>query len=1088
MKKILSLSRALALLLLGFGVLCSESAYAQNKVSGVVSDQNGPLPGVTVLQAGTTNGTSTDSDGKFAINVPEGAKLLISFIGYRTEEVVVGRQSNLIIVLKDDTNLLDEVVVTGYGGTQRRAKVTNSIAKVDEKALQVGSFTNPAEALAGAVSGLRVVQSSGNPNAMPSITLRGGTNFDGTSNEPLVVVDGQLRDSMSDINPEDIQSIDILKDAGATAIYGARASNGVILITTRTGREGRREIKFKAKVGMNYFYLPWKFCDAADYIYWMRRAYNDTPWADHSLLNQYNAFGIGGTELTPTSSWNILLKTPENSYLLDKGWQQMADPLDASKTIIYKNTRAADYNINSPSISQDYNMNMSGGNDKGSYYAGIGYNSSDGLARTTYYNRLSFLFNGSYRITDWLTSKSGVNFSRTKYRSLTATQGSDAGYFGRALSVPPTIRFEDEDGNQLIGSNSGDGNQNYQNDKFFRDNENIKATLNQTFTAKLLDCLTLNVNANWYFNQDYNESFNKDYQTNANYSMDRTRTSSGLFRRYFTQTYNATLNFNKEVATNHNLDAMVGFEWYDRQYRYLYAQGKGAPTDDFRDLGLTSQGEGDRVIDSEHNQYRIASFFGRINYDYAGKYLLSATFREDGYSALLNNRWGFFPGISAGWVFSNEDFVKENAPVLSFGKIRASYGVNGNASGIGPYSLQGAYSSLTYDGNIGYYLSTLPNRDLRWERTNTFEFGADVSFFENRLNANITYYNRLTSDKYANLSLPSTTGYSSIKTNNGKFRNQGVEIELSGKIIRSGDFQWDIAANITYNRNRIVSLPDNGLPNNRQGGTEVYTGRNLTETTWVGGYQEGQEPGVIVGYIAEGLFRSESDFPEGYMVKSGHYSGKYQYSPAEYAKLSAGDKANAIQLGCGDVKWKDINGDGIIDAKDQVVLGNTTPHWTGGFNTTFRWKDLSFYASFDYGFGFKTGQNGANDFAWFMGCMQGTFNMPTDVWDTYSADNPNGKYPRYVWADQLGPSNYYRTSSMFVYDGAYLAVRELCLSYSLPKKWMDAIHAQKIELSITGQNLGYITKARVVNPSLGGLIQSTYPVPRTLLFGATLTF
>ncbi len=1089
MKLIPSISKALALLLIGAGMLSSFGAYAQNTVKGTVSDATGPLPGVTVLQAGTSNGAVTDINGNFSIDVPEGAVLQVSFVGYATEEITVGKQSVYNVVLKDDTTMLDEVVVTGYGGTQRRAKVTNSIAKVDEKALQVGSFTNPGSALAGAVSGLRVVQSSGNPNAMPTITLRGGTNFDGTSNAPLVVVDGQLRDSMEDINLEDIESMDVLKDAGATAIYGARASNGVILITTKSGKEGHREINFKAKVGMNYFYLPWEMCDARDYIYWMRKAYNESSWANASTLSGVNAYGTGATEITPSTQFNILKKTNENAYLLQKGWEEMIDPIDGKTAIIFKNTKPSDYNINNPSLTQDYNANMSGGNDKGTYYAGIGYNSSDGLPRTTYYNRISFIFNGSYKITNWLTSKSSVNFARSKYRSLTATQTSEYNYFGRIMSTPPTVRFEDEEGNMLLGNSTGDGNQNFQNDKFFRDNENLKTTLSQAFSAKIVDGLTFNISGNWYYNQDFNESFNKDYQTNqAGTSFNRTRSSSALSSQYFTQTYNATLQFNKEVATNHNLDAMVGFEYYDRNYKAVSASGEGAPTDDFRDLGLTSKAEGKRNIDSAHEQYRISSFFGRINYDYAGKYLVSATFREDGYSALLNNRWGFFPGVSAGWVFGNEDFVKNAIPALSFGKLRVSYGINGNASGIGAYDLQGAYSSTAYNASTGFYLSTLPNPGLRWEKTKTFEVGADVSFFHNRLNANITYYNRLTEDKYANLSLPQTTGYSSIKSNNGQFRNQGVELELSGKIIRNKDFQWDLAANITYNKNVIVKLPDNGIPNNRQGGQEIYTG-NGNETIWVGGYQEGQEPGTIVGYQSLGLFRSESDFPAGYKVTGdATYSGKTLYSPAEYAKLSDADKANGILLAPGDQHWKDINGDGIIDVHDQVVLGNSTPHWTGGFNTTFRWKDLSFYAAFDYAFGYKICENPQYSLSWYMGCMQGAFNMTKDVWDTYSAENPNGKYPRYVWADQLGPNNYINNNSLFTYNGAYIGVRELCLSYSLPKKWMNAIHAQKIEFSVTGQNLGYITGAYVINPTIGGDSYFSYPVPRTLLFGVNITF
>lgn len=617
----------------------------------------------------------------------------------------------------------------------------------------------------------------------------------------------------------------------------------------------------------------------------------------------------------------------------------------------------------------------------------------------------------------------------------------------------------------------------------------MKTTLSQSFSARIIDGLTFNLHGDWYFNQNYNEAFNKDYPTNqAETNWNTKRSSSAGYNRYFYQTYNATLQYVKTIAEKHNLDIMVGAEYYDRSYEMLSASGSEAPTDDFRDLELTSTEEGKRDIDTSHNQNRILSFFGKVNYDYAGKYLVSLTFREDGYSSLLDNRWGFFPGISAGWVFGKEDFIRNSMPVLSFGKLRASYGVNGNASGIGPYDLQGAYSAVAYDGTTGFYLSTLPNQTLRWEKTNTAEVGLDLSFFHNRLNTNITYYNRLTDDKYASQVLPSTTGYSSIKNNNGKFRNEGVEIELGGKIIQNRDFRWDLNANIAYNINKVVSLPYNGIENNRQGGTEVYTG-NGDETIWVGGYQEGQEPGAVVGYVAEYIFRSPSDFPENYVVQSGANNGKWQYTPEEYAKLTAKQKANATCLAIGDVKWKDINGDGIIDSHDQAVLGNSTPRWIGGFNTSFSWKGLRLYANFDYALGFTTYVSGANGWHGYMGCFQGTFNMPVQVWDTVSESNPNGTYPRYVFADQNGPANYWRTSSMFMYKGDYLAIRELALSYSLPKNWMDRIKAQKIEFSVTGQNLGYLSEAKfVTDHESGGGTDVTNPLPRTVIFGVNITF
>ncbi len=731
---------------------------------------------------------------------------------------------------------------------------------------------------------------------------------------------------------------------------------------------------------------------------------------------------------------------------------------------------------------------MSGGNDRGTYYAGVGYNHSEGLPITSFYERLSFVLNGSYKVTDWLTSKSNFNYNRADWNSMPPTQTSEANYFGRIQSIPPTARFEDEDGNMLLGANSGDGNQSYQAHRFMRDNQTDKFTMIQSFEAKFLKDFTARASAQWYYDEGFYESFNRDYETTPG-NWNRSRNSSAQFDRSINQTYNATINYDKLLAGKHDVSVLLGMEYFDRHTKGFNASGGNAPTDDFWDLGLTDSGENKRGIDSWHSRYRILSYFGRANYDYLGKYLLSAVFRQDGYSSLLgDNRWGFFPGLSAGWIFGNEDFVKENLPALSFGKLRTSYGINGNASGIGAYTLQGSYNPQTYNGRTGFLIGALPNPALRWEKTRTFEVGVDVSFFENKLNANLTYYNRLTMDKYAAFALPSTTGFSSITNNNGEFQNKGVELELSGRIINREDFSWNMSGNITYNRNIIVSLPDNGLEKNRQGGVQIYTG-NGDETVFVGGYQEGQEPGLLVGYKFEGLYKSVDEIPGNLVVQTGNDQGKYQYGPDAYNALTDNQKANAILIEPGDAKWKDINGDGVIDNFDQVKIGNTTPRWTGGFNTNFTYKNFTLYGRFDFGLDFWTYDKAT---PWFLGNMQGTYNTTTDVFNTWTPENPNAKFPRYVWADQLGTGNLNRTSTLFAYKGDYLAFREISLSYSLPQTIAKKLYMQAMNVSVTGQNLGYLTAAPVANPErsygAGIAFGTGYGLPRTLLFGVNVTF
>ena len=1091
------------------GITDVKITQQNGSCTGIVKDTTGEtVIGASVVVKGTTNGTITGIDGDFSLNnVKQGDIIQISFVGYKTVEVKWNGQP-LNVTLKDDTEMLGEVVVTGYGGQQLRTKVTNSISKVKQESLNVGMHSNPAQALSGAVAGLKVIQSSGSPGATPTIILRGGTNLDGTGS-PLVVVDGQLRDSMSDINPEDIESMDVLKDAGATALYGARASNGVILITTKRGKAGFREINFKAKLGLSYARTPYEFLEAGEYIKAMRKAHWDaghlfqdkdgntkTYWGNwESYLNGKQPFGTGNNLDQDIYSTQFL--NEDNKYLLGRGWQTVTDPI-TGKEILYKNTDVDKYNLNDPAFSQDYNINMSGGNDRGTYYAGLGYNRQEGVPVNTFYERYSFITNASYKIADWLTSTSSLNYNRANWKNMPGSNGSELNYFGRVRSLPPTVLFEDEEGNMKLGPGTADGNQMYQPDQWWNDNQSDKFTMSQSFKIDILKNLSLTANMNWYYSETYQESFTKDYE-NTPGNFVRTRSATAYYNRDFSQTYNAVLNYNETFFLDHHVEVMLGMEYYNKYQRGFEAQGQGAPTDDLPDLSLTDKGEGKRTINSWHEKQRILSFFGRLNYDFKDKYLLSFVFRRDGYSSLLgDNRWGFFPGVSAGWIFGREDFIKEAIPVMSFGKLRASYGINGNASGIGAYTLQGSYGSsnsngsFNYNGNTSYLITELPNPNLRWEKTATFEVGADLSFFANRLNTNLTYYNRLTSDKYAALSFPTSTGFSSVTNNNGEFRNQGIEIELSGKIIDSKDWTWSASGNIAFNKNKIVSLPDNGMERNRINAFQVYTG-NGDEKKWVGGQQEGQEPGILYLYQADGIYRSYDEIPANLVRK---YGSRTYYGPEAWNKLTA-EQQNAttnFPIQPGDTKFHDVNGDDVIDEFDKVKVGATSPRWTGGFNTTLRWKNFQLYGRFDYALGFWLYENSGTQSTtpWFMGCYQGTYNTPTMYYDTWSESNPNAKYPRYLFADQNGKNNYI-ASTMFAYRGDYLAIREISLSYSLPESVAKMLKMQRAEVSITGQNLGYITGAKNVgspeaNPKDNGAVGQGYSLPRTILFGVNLTF
>ncbi len=1093
-------------------ILASGSIFAQRSVTGHITEAatGMEMPGVAVVVKGTTIGTISSFDGTYAIEVPaQGKELEFSMIGYNKVVVAIGNSTVIDVALEQTTTAIDEVVVTGYGGTQKRSKLTNSISSVKEETLKNGVYSNPAQALSGAVSGLKVTQVSGKPGSVPSIVLRGGTNLDG-SGSPLVIVDGQVR-TISDLNPEDIESMEVLKDAGATALYGARANNGVLLITTKRGKKGASEISVKVKTALNYMNEPYKFLKAADYLYWVRTGvYNSGhewqnsagAWQGHGAGVQANLsgaqpFGTGnkywdanGVPLdgnkTALAIWSPMFLDETNKVLLDKGYQVMTDPVTGND-IIYSEFDRSSTAFNNPALSQDYNLSMSGGNERGNYYAGLGFHHDNGLPVKTWYQRLNFTFNGDYKINDWLTSFSSFGFNDARWYDITNT--SEGNYFARMLSAPPTMREYNDAGELILGNNSGDGNPLYNIDKFIRKNQTDKFTMGQSFKIDFTKELFLKINANWMFDEGFYEAFNKDYKTSPT-AMNTTRSSSASFDRTLRQTYNAVLNYSKTFAEAHTVSGLIGSEFYDVYSKGFSAAGSGAPTDDFMDLSYTSTKENLRSIDSYHTRNRILSFFSRVNYDYKEKYLVALTARQDGYSVLIDNRWGFFPGVSAGWVISKEKFMEKYGNLVSFLKLRASYGLNGNVSGIGDYTLQGSYGSSLYGGNVGYSLGSLPNPTLKWERSNTAEGGLDIGVLQNKVNMNFTYYNRLTLDKYASIPLPITSGYSGITSNNGEFRNKGIEVDLSIKALRKKDFTWDLNINATYNKNIVEKLPSNGLERNRQSAYQVYDPKTK-ELIWVGGYQEGQTPGGIWAFQAEGIFKDEAEVAaiagDRIDITTGNNgsNGKKLVGPNIFNAMTDAQKAGVLPIQPGDVNWKDVNGDGTIDNFDQVYVGQSTPKWFGGINTTFGWKGFSLSARMDYGLGFK--QVDAI-LPWFMGMMQGSYNTVKEVKDTWTPEHTNAKYPVYTWADQLGKRNYARNSTMFVYDASYLSFREISLSYIVPKNMLEPTGIKSCEVSVTGQNLGYWTASKLYTPELGGSVGGGYNLPITVIFGLNLKF
>ena len=1079
-------------------ILCSLGAMAQKKsITGVITDGAGEsIIGASVVEVGTTNGTITDFDGKFSLTIATGAKFTVSYIGYKSQTITVGAENTYNIVLKEDTEVLDEVVITGYGGSQKRATLTTAISKLDNSVLKNAAFSNAGQSLQGSVTGLRVVNKTGQPGSEPDITLRGGATITGDNSKALIVVDGIVRNSMSDINPSDIESIQVLKDAASTAIYGARANGGVILVETKSGKEGKASVNYKFKMGVNFARKGYDFCDAHDYIYYNRLGYKRTG---RTNVDTQMGYGIGN------NLFDIRYLTDENANLKNEGWASMADPFYDGKTILYKDYSGEldDVVFNNSALTQDHYVNITGGNDKGTFSASLGYYKEDGQIRGTGYERFNGALNGSYKVFPFLTVKANATYSWSTQPELWIGQYE---FFYRTRSQRPTWNPWNEDGTPASGFGTGDGNPDYYRDKLTSENSTNKSTYSVGFALDILPKkLVLNGNASLYRYDWQREKFNKSYQAQSSATPDNTRQAEAYVQKYNQIQLNGTLTYTDTFAEKHNLEAMLGTEYFTYDQFDFEAKTQNSPTDDIPTLNA---GSTRTYTSTTKTAYRILSGFGRINYNYDMRYLISFVARYDGISKLKDNRWGFFPGVSVGWNIMEERFWKDSkiSGVISNLKPRLSYGVNGNVNGIGNFDVYGAYSQVgakTYGGSTAFYNSGLVNTGLRWEQSQSFEAGLDIGFLNNRLSFILDYYNRTTKDLLTKQALPGYTGFTEIMTNMGTLRNYGFEMEVRANILNNPKgLTWDVTANLSSVANKIVKLPYNGNPNNRVGGYEVATGRKKAdgtdETKWIAGRQEGGKLGELVAYKQNHIFKDWDDVKKYANNRIDEVANLY--GPGLAAQYAGKEGWQPIEPG--DVCWEDINGDGVINGYDRQVVGNIFPKVTGGFSTTLGYKNLSLYARFDYALGHTI----YNDLAArSLGQYQGSFNIIKEVKKTWSEINTDTDLPAFYYADQLSKKNITRSnngltaidnnSSRFYEKGDYLALRELTLNYNLPKTWISKVGMTDASVYVTGQNLFYITGYTGVSPEPAvdttygrGIDNGRYPTPRTVLFGLSVTF
>lgn len=1098
------------------GTAVNALAYPDNSVQitqqqqncrGVVKDANGELiVGATVLVKGTQQGAVTDIDGNFTLsNVPKGSVLQISYIGYDPMETV-WNGNDLNITLRESSQALDEVVVTGYGGQQKRTTLTTAISKMDNKVLSNGAFSNAGQALQGSVTGLRVINTTGQPGSTPNIVLRGGATITGSNNNALVIVDGIVRNSMADVNPEDIESIQVLKDAGATAIYGARANGGVILIETKKGKKGNANITYNFKIGKNYARRGYSFLNAHDYIWYNRYGMKNTNTAVSAYSNGYsvdNQMGYGvGNKL-----FDIRYLNDETASLQNEGWEVMDDPYYKDRKLLFRDHSGVlqDAVFDDSALTMEHYLSITGGNDRSTFAASVGYYNEDGQVKTTGFKRFTGNLNASYKVLPILTITAGAQYIWSSSPSMYL---SVYNLFYRTRSQRPTWNPYLEDGTPASGFGSSDGNPLYWASKYKRSNSTARYTFNAGFTLDIIkDHLTLNGNVS-NLNYEYqNESFDKATQQQNQNAPNTRRGSSAEIEKYHQIQLNSTLNYTNTFNDAHNLNVMVGGEYYTYDYFDFNGSAHGSPTDDISTMNVASEYD---QISTQKSAYRILSAFGRAEYNYKMRYLLSLTGRYDGISRLKDNRWGFFPGMSFGWNVTEEDFWKElpvSATITTL-KPRLSYGTNGNVNGIGDYTVYGAYGagSLPKYDNLTSIINTgLVNTGLKWEKSKTFEVGLDVGLWQNKLYVILDYYNRRTQDLLTSQALPGYTGFSSITTNMGNLQNSGFEAEVRANLLRTKDFNWDVTANITTVANKILKLPFNNVPNNRVGGYEVAAGPAVVDkngewhytTKWVGGRQEGGKLGEIVAYKQDHIFRDWDDV-KAHANKLVDEVGNL-YGPGMESQYKG--RAGWKPIEPGDVCWEDMDDDGKITSYDQKVIGNVFPKVTGGFSTTLSYRGLSLYARFDYALGHTI----YNELmARSLGQYQGTFNIISEVKNTWTETNTGADLPKFYYADQLAKYNITRANgagqvlngnnSRFYEKADYLACREITLRYELPKSLIHKVYLQNASVYLTGQNLFYITgysgssPEPIVYSGYEGVDYGRYPTPRTVLLGVSLTF
>lgn len=982
------------------GMLLPMCMFAQQiTVQGVVKDQTGEtVIGASVMEKGTTNGTITGIDGDFSLNMSPNGTLVVSFVGYKTQEVQVKGQKQLQVVLSEDAEMLDEVVVIGYG-TMKKSDLTGAVSSIGNKDIKDSPVSNLGQAIQGKISGVQIVD-AGKPGDNVSIKIRGLGSINNC--DPLVVIDGVPTDlGLSSLNMADVERLDVLKDASATAIYGSRGANGVVMITTKRGTEG----KGKLAVSANY-----SFQNATN----VPSLLNAAQYAELSNDMMVNS------GRNPNPEW-------ANPSELGAGTDWMDELLRTG-------------------VMQNYTVSYSGGNEKSHYYVSGGFLDQSGIVKSVNYRRFTFQSNSDAQVLKWLKFSNNITFSAD-------TKKSGSYNIGDALKALPIYPVKNED-----GSWSGpDGNSEWYGstrnpigptelNKSQTDGYNFLANLTAelTFTKWLKFKSTFGYDAKFWFIDNFTPKYNwkpTPTEETSRYKSDN-KSFTYLWDNYFL--------FDHTFAEKHRVGLMAGMSVQWNTNDYLNAQKNVFMFDNVHEM---DNGEEMYAIGGNETEWALLSYMARVNYSYEDRYLLTATIRRDGSSRFgKKHRWGTFPSVSVAWRASQEKWFPKNDYINDL-KVRAGYGVTGSQASVGNYSYLASYNTSVYPFGISsgnqtaLVSSTLANPYIHWEEVAQTNIGFDASLFNSRVMFSFDAYLKETRDMLVKASIPITSGFedtTTTYTNAGKVRNQGIEMSLH-TINLTGELGWETNLTATYNKNKIKDL-----------NSDVPYYINQINNSYVTMLAKDYPINVFYGYVTDGIFQNQSEV-----------------------------NTHAVQPGAepGDIRFRDLNNDGVINDSDRTVIGNPNPSWLFSMNNSLSYKgfELSVFLQGIAGNKIYNANNIDNT------GMAAAYNQTTDVLKRWQGEGTSNSMPRAVFGD---PNQNTRVSDRFVENGSYLRLKNITLSYTFPKQWLQKAQIENARLSLSCENVATITGYSGFDPEVGinGIDQNRYPISRTFSLGLNFNF